>query len=87
MSFYNRCDQLGVPPAIGETASREHFTQPTWKSEWATTLVDDAASRGCLGVSWFNIEKPNDTTADMLLNSSANFIAAWQALVDTYVGV
>ena len=85
-NYWDFCDLMDRPPAIGEFGTCEHETQPTWKAQWMNEFIDEANDRGCAGVCWFNIVKANDTQPSLLLTSSQASIDTWSAIVDTYVG-
>jgi len=84
-AFTNLCNSLGVPGAVGETASAEHDSGVrSWKIGWFHDMLNYCDANNYLAYCWFNANKPNDTSPAMMLTSSSEFMAAWAAQVATH---
>ena len=72
------------PWAIGEVSSMEHAsdsaavraTTNSYKARWITDLYEYSALNGATAVLWFNVDKPNDTHPEMLIESSQGSLSA-----------
>lgn len=72
------------PWAIGEVSSMEHAsdspavraTTSSYKARWIADLYEYSAQNGATAVLWFNINKPNDTHPEMLIESSQGSLSA-----------
>lgn len=84
LAFLTFCESKGKPWALGEFSSMEDTSDLTRKAGWTTDFMTWAVVNGCLAVCWFNIIKPGDTPAEMLVTSSAQSIAAYANMVTTY---
>ena len=85
LAFTNLCNSLGVPGAVGETASAEHDSGVrSWKIGWFHDMLNYCEENNYLAYCWFNANKPNDTSPAMMLTSSPEFMAAWAAQVATH---
>lgn len=84
LAFLDFCDSVGVPPAVGEFASAQKDGDPTAKPTWINSMVNTLAGRGGIAACYFNINKPGDTSASMLLTSDSESINAYTTLLNTY---
>lgn len=84
--FVTLCRQLDVAPAVGEVASSEYYG--AWsgsrKAEWINQLIDYTVAEKFIGVCWFDVYTPNDTSEDMLIDSSQASLDAWAGHVSQH---
>lgn len=82
-AFTQLCNSLGVPGAVGETATSEDMSGvgPARKVAWMNDLIGYAEANNYLAVCYFNAYKPGDTSEAMMIESSPQSIAAWADIV------